>query len=301
MLSDGVLAENNGATSDRPGSFPKGVRQSSQLAIQEFARPTVGKVSRGGVVVFSVMAGECVTLPRVAVHRRIWLLSKCCFNLRLCSLGNELILLGQMHEKGRMKPIDLSQIFLSITAVIPDRGVDAVVAHGCHEDHQRAEAIAEQGNLAVAFREIAYCVDGVLDVLGARVSIIGPIQAKAVVPVGLGGDVQVDARLLPPVEVRSDREVTLFRQFIAVLANVGVHTEQFLQNNDGGSRQSVPSRDVGGKRAVMSFYGDVILHCVLLRRQLLVWPPPVSPGSAEARQFMPSYSCPTERTSRVLA
>jgi hypothetical protein len=22
--------------------------------------------------------------------------------------------------------------------VIPDRGVDAVVAHGCHEDHQRA-------------------------------------------------------------------------------------------------------------------------------------------------------------------
>ena len=112
MLSDGVLAENNGATSDRPGSFPKGVRQSSQLAIQEFARPTVGKVSRGGVVVFSVMAGECVTLPRVAVHRRIWLLSKCCFNLRLCSLGNELILLGQMHENGRMKPINLSQIFL---------------------------------------------------------------------------------------------------------------------------------------------------------------------------------------------
>ena len=36
---------------------------------------------------------------------------------------------------GRMKPINLSQIFLSIGAVIPDRGVDAVVAHGCHEDH----------------------------------------------------------------------------------------------------------------------------------------------------------------------
>ncbi len=68
-----------------------------------------------------------MTLPWVAVHRRIWLLSKCCFNLRLCSLGNELILLGQMHENGRMKPIDLSQIFLSIGAVIPDRGVDAVV------------------------------------------------------------------------------------------------------------------------------------------------------------------------------
>src|SRR5580700_1805878 len=248
-----------------------------------------------------IMTREGMILTRIAVDGRVWFLSKRRFDLRLRSLGNELVLFGQMHQQRRMKPIDLSQIFLSIGAVIPDCGVDAVVAHGCHEDHQCAEAIAEQRNLAVAFREIAYCVDGVLYVPYARISVISRIEAKAVVPVGLGGDVQVDARLLPPVEVRSDREVTLFRQFIAVLADVGVHTEQFLQNNDGGSRQSVRSRDVGGKRAVMSFYGDVILHCVLLRRQLLVWPPPVSPGSAEARQFMPSYSCPTERTSRVLA
>ena len=99
-----------------------------------------------------------MTLPRVAVHRRICFLTNCRFNLRLCSLGNELILLGQMHENGRMKPIDLSQIFLRIAAVIPHRGVDAVIAHGCHEDHQRAEAIAEQGNLALVFRQMAYCV-----------------------------------------------------------------------------------------------------------------------------------------------
>jgi hypothetical protein len=123
-----------------------------------------------------------MTLPRVAVGRRAWFLSKCRFDLRLCSLGNELILLGQTHEKGRMKLIDLSQIFLSITAVIPDCGVDAVVAHGCHEDHQRAEAIAEQGNLAVAFREIAYCVYGALDVLDAGISVISLIEAKAVSP-----------------------------------------------------------------------------------------------------------------------
>src|SRR5580658_917173 len=112
-----------------------------------------------------------------------------------------------MYENGRMKPIDLSQIFLSIGAVIPDRGVDAVVTHGCHEDHQRGEAIAEQGNLAVAFRETAYCVDGVLDVLDAGVSVISRIETKAVLPVGFGGDLQVDARLLTPVQIRSDREV----------------------------------------------------------------------------------------------
>src|SRR6202047_1577183 len=154
--------------------------------MQKFACPTVGKVSRRGVVMRPIMTREGMTLPRIAVDRCVRFLSKCRFNLRLCSLGNELILFGYMHQKGRMKPIDLSEIFLSIGAVIPDRGVDAVVAHGCHEDHQRAEAIAEQGNLTVAFRKTAYSVDGVLDVVGARVSIIGPIQTKAVLPIGLG-------------------------------------------------------------------------------------------------------------------
>src|SRR5579863_3769949 len=169
-----------------------------------------------------------------------------------------------------MKPIDLSQIFLSIGAVIPDRGVDPVVPDGCHEDHQRAEAIAEQGNLTVAFRKTASCVNGVLYVPYARISVISRIEAKAVVPVGLGGDVQVDAWLLPPVQVWSERDVTLFRQFIAVPANVGVHPEQLLQNDDGGSRQSLRQRDIGGKLAVMSFYRDVIFHSVVLRRQSLL-------------------------------
>src|SRR6266481_215730 len=176
-----------------------------------------------------------------------------------------------------MKPIDLSQIFLSIGAVIPDRGVDAVVAHGCHEDHQRAEAIAEQGNLTVAFRETAYCLDGVLDVLYARVSFISRIETKTVLPVSLGGNVKVNSRLLPPEQVWRNRKEALFRQFVAGLANVGVYPEQLLQNNDGGSRQSLRSRDTGGKRAVMSFYGDVIFHCVVLRR-------PLSSGLRRCRQ-----------------
>src|SRR5580704_4192061 len=126
------------------------------------------------------MAGESMTLPRIAVHRGIRLLSKRRPNLRLRSFGDELVLLGQMHENGCVKPIDLSQVFVSIGAVIPDGSVDAVVAHSCHEDHQCAEAIAEQGNLAVAFRETAYCVDGVLDVLYAGISVISRIETKAV-------------------------------------------------------------------------------------------------------------------------
>src|SRR5271155_1302081 len=223
-------------------------------------------MSRGGVVMRTIMTREGMTLTRIAVDRCVRSLGKCRFNLRLCSLGNELILLGHMHENGRMKAIDLSEIFLSIGAVIPDRGVDAVVAHGCHEDHQRAEAIAEQGNLTAAFGETVCRVDGVLDVPYAGISVISRIEAKAVVPVGLGGDVQVDSWLLPPVQLWSEREITLFRQFIAVLANVGVHAEQLLQNDNGRSRYGLRPRHIGGKLAVLPLYGDVIFHGVLLRQ-----------------------------------
>src|SRR4029077_52360 len=133
-------------------------------------------------------------------------------------------------RRGGSKAIDLSQIFFSLAAVISDRGVDAVVAHGCQEDHQRAEAIAEDGNPAVALREVAYCVDGVLDVLGTRVSVISSVQTKAVLPVDLGGDAEVDARLLTPEQVGRNRNIALIGQFVAGLAYVGVHTEQLLQN-----------------------------------------------------------------------
>src|SRR5258708_22964711 len=133
----------------------------------------------------------------------------------------------------------LPQILLSIAAVISDRGVDAVAAHGCQEDHQRAEAIAEDGNLAVALREVAYCVDGVLDVLRARVSDISSVQTKAVLPVSLGGNVKVNSRLLPPEQVWRNRKEALFCQFVAGLADVGVHPEQLLKNDNGGGRQSL--------------------------------------------------------------
>ena len=81
-------------------------------------------MSRGGVVMFSVMAGEGMTLPRIAVDRCVRLLSKCRFNLRLCSLGDELVLFGQMHKNGRVKPIDLSQVFVSICLLYTSDAAD---------------------------------------------------------------------------------------------------------------------------------------------------------------------------------
>src|SRR5271163_2938614 len=82
----------------------RSVRQSLQFAFQKFARPTVGRMSRRGVVMRPIMARDSMTLPRIAVDGRVWFLRKCRFNLRLCSLGNELILFGYMHEQGRVNP-----------------------------------------------------------------------------------------------------------------------------------------------------------------------------------------------------
>ena len=109
--------------------------------MQKFACPPVGERCRRGIVVRPVVPSEGVMLTRIAVDCRVRFFGKCRFDLSLRSLGNEFVILGQMHKHGRMKPIDLSQIFLSVTAVISDRSVDAV-AHGCQKDHQRAEAIA---------------------------------------------------------------------------------------------------------------------------------------------------------------
>src|SRR5260370_12649382 len=95
------------------------------------------------------MPGESVMLARIAVDRCVWFFGKRRLDLGLRSLGNELVFLGQMHQHGPMKPIDLSQIFVSVTAVISDRSVDAV-AQGCQRNHRSAEPRSVDRNLASA-------------------------------------------------------------------------------------------------------------------------------------------------------
>src|SRR5271154_6878588 len=90
-----------------------------------------------------------------------------------------------MHYKGRIQPIDLSQIFVSIAAVISDPSVDAVAAHGCQEGHQATEAIAKDGNFAGALGQLGHAVGGVFNISGTGISVIGPIEEEAVLPVVL--------------------------------------------------------------------------------------------------------------------
>src|SRR5271170_8070076 len=90
------------------------------------------------------MSREGMTLTWIAVDRRVWFLTQCSFNFSLRCLGNEFVLLGQMHQNGCIKSVHLSQIFVSISAVIRDSAIDTLVAHGSQEDHECAETITRK-------------------------------------------------------------------------------------------------------------------------------------------------------------
>src|SRR5271169_2972911 len=115
-------------------------------------------------------------LTRIGEDCRPRFLSKRGFDLSLSSPGNKLIFLGQMHQKWRTESIGLSEILFGVAAVIRHSGIEPVVPHGCNKDHQRAEAIAEGCHLAIALREVAYCVDGVLHVPRACISVISSVE-----------------------------------------------------------------------------------------------------------------------------
>src|SRR5580692_3084987 len=82
--------------------------------MEKFGRPAIGERRRRGVVVCAVVPREGVMLPWIAVDSRIGFAGKSRLDLDLRRLGDELVLLSQMHKKGRMKIVDLAQIFFGV-------------------------------------------------------------------------------------------------------------------------------------------------------------------------------------------
>jgi hypothetical protein len=125
--------------------------------------------------VCSVEPRERVALTRIAVYGHIRFSGECRLDRGLCRLGNELVLLTQMHEHGRVETADLAQILLGVTTMKGDRGVNAL-ASGRQESHQRAEAVAKYGNPVGALGHVDHGVGGVLDVPNTGISVIDLIK-----------------------------------------------------------------------------------------------------------------------------
>src|SRR6266852_2303580 len=98
ILAEGALAARNGWSG----------RRSAQLAIEKGVCPLVAECCSLSVVMRPTMPREGMILTRIAVDCRVRFFGKRRFDLSLRRLGDELVFLGQMHQQGRMKPIDLS-------------------------------------------------------------------------------------------------------------------------------------------------------------------------------------------------
>src|ERR1700686_3857603 len=164
-----------------------------------------------------------------------------------------------MHKQRRMKILDFTQVFLGVSAMIGDRGID-LSAYGRKERHQGAEAVPLDANLARTFRQFRHGLQSVLNISDAGIAIIRLIKTKPVLPVSLRRDIKINAWLLTPEQIRRNRYEALLCQFVACLADIGVDTEQFLENNDSCGRQDLWSCDIRVKRAILAFYSDAVSH-----------------------------------------
>jgi hypothetical protein len=86
--------------------------------------------------------------------------------------------------------------------------------------------------LSLVLRQCSHGGQGVLNIPDAGVPVIDLIKLQAALPVSLRPDVEVNARLLTPIEVGRDRNIALLGQFVAGLTDIGINPEQLLQNND---------------------------------------------------------------------
>src|SRR5580658_10396659 len=141
--------------------------------------------------------------------------------------------------------------------MIGDRRID-LGAYGREKRHQGAEAVPLDANLARTFGQFGHGFQSVLNISDAGVAIIRLIKTKPMLPVSLRRDVKINTWLLTPEQIGRNRYEALLCQFVACLPDVGVDTEQFLQNNDSCGRQDLWSCDIGLKLSILD--SDAVSH-----------------------------------------
>ena len=93
-----------------------------------------------------------------------------------------LLLIGAPGAGKGTQAVRLAEILVCVAAVIPDRGVD-LGADRRQEDHQRAQAIAQERHLASAVGQCGRSRNRPFDVPDALVPVIGLVEANTVLPV----------------------------------------------------------------------------------------------------------------------
>ncbi len=142
--------------------------------LAQLACPPVRQRRRRGVIVRPIVAGEGVTLTRIAVNGRVGSSCQGRFDLSLRGLRDELVLLAEVHQQRSFQSANLAEVFFRVAAVIGNGGVD-FVSGGRNEGHQSTQAVPLQGNLSGRLRQLNSGADRFHDVARTRIAIIGRV------------------------------------------------------------------------------------------------------------------------------
>ncbi|PAV93194.1 hypothetical protein WR25_27139 [Diploscapter pachys] len=152
----------------------------------------------------------------------------------------------QQHRvRDRMR---FAQQSVDADAVIADAGVHIGTSRS-HEREAAAETIADDPDLAAIGQHAPRGADrrfGIADA-GILIELSHEVE-RALHLVGNVG-VQLDARCDLPEQVGGEREIAVRRQPIAFAADPGVHTEDFLNDDDRRTRRACRFGDIGVETA----------------------------------------------------
>src|SRR5580700_8606632 len=128
--------------------------------------------------------------------------------------------------------------------MIANGGVDLMTG-GCDKSHQCTEAVSLQADLSGRLRQLSRSADRFPDIFRAGVAIMCCVKSQAVLPVIVRSYAEIDAGLLPPEQVRRDRDEPQRCQLVAGCADIGINAKQFLQNDHRRRGYLGCLRDVG--------------------------------------------------------
>ena len=156
-----------------------------------------------------------------------------------------------------MQAIHRIEIRLRLATVVGHGSIDIGMERKAKR-HHGAETVSKQSYLARALGQRCNDIDRIGDVSQASVAIVRLVQAQPMVPGFLRSHIEVNTGLLPPEEIRRNRDEAQLGQVVAVFADVGIDPEQLLQNDNGGRGQVSRTRNVGCKAAVPASVASVV-------------------------------------------
>ena len=177
-------------------------------------------------------------------------------SMSLTSACTQRSFIAMCSTNGRCRFFASLDAVLDIGAVIGDRAVDVgAAAHQVAE--LAAEAVADRADLAVALRNLLQIVPGVLHVAHAEVVVELVIEIERllhVIGIVVG---QLDARLLPPEQVRHEADEAGLGELVGVLAHGVVDAPDFHDGDDRAGGRLVRIGEIGAHLAVAQLHPDV--------------------------------------------